>query len=91
MAETTKKVVMKLKEMNPEMETFAQQAALEALERTQGGQAIASYIKDCFEKKYNGTWHVIVGRNFSSYVSFEQNCYIYFYIGQMGVCIFKTP
>ncbi|KAK1328707.1 hypothetical protein QTO34_012282 [Cnephaeus nilssonii] len=35
-----------------------------------------------FDKKYNPTWHCIVGRNFGSYVTHETKHFIYFYLGQ---------
>ena len=35
-------------------------------------------------------WHCLVGRNFASYVTHEDSKFIYFYIGQMGVCLFAT-
>ncbi|CEM08046.1 unnamed protein product [Vitrella brassicaformis CCMP3155] len=52
---------------------------------------VATYIKKAFEENYEKTWHVVVGRNFSTYVTHEQQMYAYFYLGQMGVCIWKTP
>ena len=36
------------------------------------------------------SWHCFVGRNFGSYVTHEASKFIYFYIGQMGVCLFST-
>ena len=45
---------------------------------------IAAYIKKEFDKKYNPTWHAIVGRNFGSYVTHETKHFIYFYLGQVG-------
>ncbi|VDO93162.1 unnamed protein product, partial [Heligmosomoides polygyrus] len=44
---------------------------------------IAAYIKKEFDKKYNPTWHCIVGRNFGSYVTHETKHFIYFYLGQI--------
>ena len=40
---------------------------------------------------YQSTWHCIIGRHFGSYVTHEKSCYCYFYIGQMGVMVWKTP
>jgi hypothetical protein len=40
--------------------------------------------------QYHGVWHCIVGRNFGSYVTNEAKHYIYFYQGQIAVCLFKT-
>ena len=41
-------------------------------------------------RQYHGVWHCIVGRNFGSYVTNEAKHYIYFYQGQIAVCLFKT-
>merc|ERR1712146_607739 len=47
---------------------------------------IAAFIKKEFDKKYNPTWHAIVGRNFGSYVTHETKHFIYFYLGQVAAC-----
>ena len=47
-------------------------------------------IRADLTKEYHKTWHCIVGREFSTYVTHYQGCYAYFYIGQVGVLIFKT-
>lgn len=39
---------------------------LKALERYNIEKDIASYVKKEFDKKYNPTWHCIVGRNFGA-------------------------
>ena len=51
---------------------------------------IAAYIKKEFDKKYNPTWHCIVGRNFGSYVTHETKHFIYFYLGQVAILLFKS-
>ena len=51
---------------------------------------VAAYIKREFDKKYNPTWHVIVGRNFGSYVTHETKHFIYFYLGQVAILLFKS-
>ncbi|KFV88969.1 Dynein light chain 2, cytoplasmic, partial [Fulmarus glacialis] len=43
-----------------------------------------------FDKKYNPTWHGIVGRNFGSYVTHETKHFIYFYLGQVAILLFKS-
>jgi dynein light chain LC8-type len=53
-------------------------------------QQIATHIKDDFRSRYHGTWHCIVGRNFGSFVTHETKHYIYFYIGQIAIMLFKT-
>lgn len=37
---------------------------LQALEKYNVEKDIAAFIKKEFDKKYNPTWHAIVGRNF---------------------------
>lgn len=53
-------------------------------------QDVAAYIKKEFDRKYSPTWHVIVGRNFGSYVTHETKHFIYFYLGQVAVLLFKS-
>ncbi|CAD8200341.1 unnamed protein product (macronuclear) [Paramecium tetraurelia] len=50
---------------------------------------IAEYIKNEFDNKFQGTWHVIVGLHFGSFVSYESQCMIHFYLNQLGFMIYK--
>lgn len=54
-------------------------------------EEIASHLKDQLNRKYNGDWHCIVGRNFGSYTTYETGHYIYFNIAQYRIFLFKTP
>ena len=63
---------------------------LQAMEKFNIEKDIAAYIKKEFDKKYNPTWHCIVGRNFGSYVTHETKHFIYFYLGQVAVLLFKS-
>jgi len=49
--------------MSEEMQADAVDCATQALEKYNIEKDIASYIEE-FDKKYNPTWHCIVGRNF---------------------------
>ena len=62
----------------------AREPSSQAMERYNVEKDIAAYIKKEFDKKYNPTWHCIVGRNFGSYVTHETKNFIYFYLGQVG-------
>lgn len=42
---------------------------------------IAFELKQKFDKKYEGSWHVIVGKSFGSFVTHEVKRLIYFFIG----------
>ena len=48
------------------------------------------HIKKEFDRKYNPTWHCIVGRNFGNYVTHETKHFIYFYLGQVAILLFKS-
>jgi dynein light chain LC8-type len=65
-------------------------ARTQALEKYNIEKDIAAFIKKEFDKKYNPTWHCIVGRNFGSYVTHETKHFIYFYLGQVAVLLFKS-
>lgn len=51
---------------------------------------IAAYIKKEFDSRHGPTWHCIVGRNFGSYVTHETRHFIYFYVDQLAILLFKS-
>lgn len=52
-------------------------------------QEVASVLKARLSKVYPDTvWQVFVGRNFGAFVTYEEGKYIYFYIGQVGFCVY---
>nr|CAH8830124.1 unnamed protein product [Trichobilharzia regenti] len=69
-----RKAVIKNADMSEEMQT----------------DDIAAYIKKECDKKYSPTWHCIVGRNFGSYVTHETKHFIYLYLGQVAILLFKS-
>ncbi|XP_071093161.1 dynein light chain LC6, flagellar outer arm-like [Haliotis cracherodii] len=84
-----RKAVVKYTDMSEDMQQVAVDYA-QALEQFNIEKDIAEYIKKEFDKKYNPTWHCIVGRNFGSYVTHETKHFIYFYLGQVSVLLFKS-
>lgn len=85
-----RKAVIKNADMAEDMQQDAVDCATQALEKYNIEKDIAAYIKKEFDKKYNPTWHCIVGRNFGSYVTHETKHFIYFYLGQVAVLLFKS-
>lgn len=85
-----RKAVIKNADMSEEMQQDAVDCATQALEKYNIEKDIAAYIKKEFDKKYNPTWHCIVGRNFGSYVTHETRHFIYFYLGQVAILLFKS-
>merc|ERR1712033_27174 len=87
---TERKAVIKNADMAEDMQQDAVDCATQALEKYNIEKDIAGYIKKEFDKKYNPTWHCIVGRNFGSYVTHETKHFIYFYLGQVAILLFKS-
>ncbi len=88
---SSSKAVVKMADMENEMLEFAIAQATYAQENLLGDKEVARHLKQQFEDKYKPTWHCLVGRNFASYVTHEKASCCYFYIGQMGVMLWKTP
>ncbi|XP_033754998.1 dynein light chain 2, cytoplasmic-like [Pecten maximus] len=82
-----RKAVIKNADMAEDMQ---QDCATQALEKYNIEKDIAAYIKKEFDKKYNPTWHCIVGRNFGSYVIHETKHFLYFYLRQVAILLFKS-
>lgn len=51
---------------------------------------IAGSIKKQLDVKYGNTWHVVVGKNFGSYVTHEKGHFMYYYVGPLAFLVFKT-
>ena len=77
-------------DMTEDMQQDAIDISTQALEKYNIEKDIAAFIKKEFDKKYNPTWHCIVGRNFGSYVTHETKHFIYFYLGQVAILLFKS-
>ena len=91
------KPVIKAKDMDEEMfkgiEKWARETYENTKEKLRDEMDIANFLKDKLEDKYKDKdlcWHVIVGRHFGGYVTYQEKMYTYFYIGQFGYLIFAT-
>ena len=85
-----RKAVVKQADMYEEMQQEAIDCASQALEKFNIEKDIAAFIKKEFDKKFNPTWHCVVGRSFGSYVTHESKHLTYFYMGQMAILLFKS-
>ncbi len=54
------------------------------------GLECAERIKTEFDERWSPHWHCIVGRNFGSFVTHETKRFIYFYLGDKAVMLFKA-
>merc|ERR1712100_583236 len=57
-----RKAVIKNADMSEEMQQDAVDCAMHALDKYNIEKDIAAYVKKEFDKKYNPTWHCIVGQ-----------------------------
>ena len=87
---TDRKVVVKNADMAEDMQQDTVDLATDAMEKFNVEKDIAAHVKKEMDKKFPGTWHVIVGRNFGSYVTHETKHFIYFYFGQVAFLVFKS-
>ncbi|KAH0863117.1 LOW QUALITY PROTEIN: hypothetical protein HID58_080328 [Brassica napus] len=84
------RAVIKSADMKEDMQKEAIDIAITAFEKNSVEKEIAENIKKEFDKKHGATWHCIVGRNFGSYVTHETNHFVYFYLDQKAVLLFKS-
>ncbi|XP_019418221.1 PREDICTED: dynein light chain 1, cytoplasmic-like [Lupinus angustifolius] len=89
-AAPTKKVIIKSADMLLDMQKEAIDIAVAAFEKYNVEKDVAEQIKKEFDKRHGPTWHCIVGRNFGSYVTHETNHFVYFYLDQKAVLLFKS-
>ena len=87
---TDRKAIVKNADMSEEMQQDAIDCAIQAMEKFNIEKDIAAYMKKEFDRKYIPTWHAIVGKNFGSYVTHETKHFIYFYVRQVAVLLFKS-
>ncbi|KNA04892.1 hypothetical protein SOVF_195490 [Spinacia oleracea] len=85
-----KRIIIKSADMADDMQKEAIDIAIAAFEKVNVEKDVAEGIKKEFDKKHGPTWHCIVGRNFGSYVTHETNHFIYFYLDQKAVLLFKS-
>jgi len=63
--------------------------ALEKFEEDKNTE-IAGFIKKEFDRRYQPTWHCVVGKNFGGYVTHELTNYIYFYLDEICVMLWRS-
>ncbi|CAL8094398.1 unnamed protein product [Calicophoron daubneyi] len=85
-----KKAVVKNADMDEDMQQYAVDVCHQAMRQFKLEKDIAAYIKKEFDKHYTPTWHCVVGRTFGSFVTHERKHFIYFYLGNNAVLLFKS-
>lgn len=84
------RAVIKNVDMAEDMQKETVDIAVEALQAHQLEKDIAAKIKRDMDTKFTPTWHVVVGKNFGSFVTHETKHFIYFYVDKMAFLIWKS-
>ncbi|KAB5593924.1 hypothetical protein CTheo_2650 [Ceratobasidium theobromae] len=63
------RAVIKNVDMSEDMQQESIDIATSSLEKFNIEKDIAAHIKREFDRRYGTTWHVVVGKNFGSYVT----------------------
>lgn len=83
------KILIKQTNMSEDMQQDAVDSVTQAMEKHKVPMEIAAYVKKDFDKKYNPTWHCIIGKNFGSYVNYETQGLIYLFVGQVAILLYR--
>lgn len=54
------------------------------------GLECAETIKVEFDQRWSPHWHCVIGRNFGSFVTHETKSFIFFYLGDKAIMLFKA-
>ncbi|KAJ8041012.1 Dynein 8 kDa light chain, flagellar outer arm [Holothuria leucospilota] len=84
------KITVKNSDMEGEMKQDAIDLTEDAFKQFTVEKDIAAHIKKEFDRKHGNSWHCIVGRNYGSYVTHETGHFIYLYVKQVAVLLFKS-
>jgi len=76
-------------EMSDEMKKEVETQVNSAMDNKETEKEISEFLKTYFDNKYSPNWHCVVGKHFASYVTYTSKHYIFFYIGQMAILLYK--
>jgi dynein light chain LC8-type len=79
------KAIIKNVDMSEEMQQESVDIASAALDKYNIEKDIAAQIKKEFDRRHGPTWHVVVGKNFGSYVTHGES------LADVGVCHSMPP
>uniref|UniRef100_A0A1I7ZZW3 Dynein light chain n=1 Tax=Steinernema glaseri TaxID=37863 RepID=A0A1I7ZZW3_9BILA len=85
------RITMKIVDMETRRVLYAQQIVRQyVLAGHYSEKAIASHLKRKFDEAFGPTWHCIAGSNFGSFISNRQGHFLYFYLDNIAVMLFKA-
>ena len=78
-----------VKEMDPDMEEDVEKQINKAMDSHDKEADISTFMKKHFDQNYGPNWHCCVGKHFASYVTYQAKHYIFFYLGQTAILLYK--
>ncbi|OMJ78145.1 hypothetical protein SteCoe_22119 [Stentor coeruleus] len=84
------RAVIKSADMTDDMQQDAIETAVQAIQTETVHKSIAAYLKKEFDKKYGPTWHCVVGKNYGSFVTHESQHFMYFFLDELAILLFKS-
>ncbi|CAH8457319.1 unnamed protein product [Heterobilharzia americana] len=82
--------VVKYVDMPLKMQQDAVDTCYEGMENFTEEFEMASYLKKEFDRKYKPNWQCIVGKSYGSFISHEENGFIFFNMNGYAVMLFKA-
>ena len=76
--------------ISSEMRQDAEKKAKEIFSKEKINEAeLCKQIKNYFDEKYGPNWHCVIGKNFYTTFSHEENTFIFINIDQVSLLLFK--
>jgi len=85
------KAIIKNVDMNEELQQESVDITNAALEKYNVEKDIAAHIKKEFDRRYGATWHVVVGKNFGSYVTHGLSSFFTRVVGRRLIYCMQKP
>jgi len=83
-------VSVKSADMLDEWQSEAIELATEALKGGSGvDRDVAEALKKEFDRRHPPEWNCIVGKSFGSFVTHESKHFLYFYVNDVGILLFR--
>ncbi|GAA57143.1 Dynein light chain [Clonorchis sinensis] len=84
-----RKAVIKVCELDERVADEAIHEAAYALDKYQDSKEVADHLKKYFDKKYERTWHCIIGNNFGSSITHGERGLLHFTLDNRTFLLYK--
>jgi hypothetical protein len=88
--ETSRRIIQSVTDFETEGNNYLLYFVFFILNNLIIGLSCAEKIKNEFDTRWSPHWHCVIGRNFGSFVTHETRHFIFFYLGDKAVMLFKA-